>query len=76
MLRTSLPLRTYSRQVERLDGESERDFAHRAEMVIPGLRQYVHGRHPGRNLRAVVRYADDMGTATVEVSALKDGLGL
>lgn len=76
MLRTSLPLRTYTRRVEMADGESEREFARRAEMVIPDLRQYVHDRHPGRNLRAVVRFDADMGAATVEVSALKDGLGL
>jgi len=76
MLTTSLVLRTYRRQVERLPGEPERDFAHRAELVIPDLKRYALERHPSRNIRAVVRYSADMSLATVEVSPLKDGRGL
>lgn len=73
MLSTMRPLKTYRRQVERLPGESLRNFTARAEQLIPGLRRFVEGRHHGRHLNAVVRYSDDMGTATIEVSALKDG---
>ena len=76
MLMTSHILRTYRRQVDRLPGEPEREFARRAELVIPDLRRYTLDRHPRRNIRAVIRYSADMSLATVEVSALKDGRGL
>jgi len=72
MLSTMRPMRTYRRQVERLDGESQSAFTSRAERIIPDLRAYVHQRHPARHIRAIVHYSDDWSIATVEVAALKD----
>lgn len=72
MLMTMRPLKTYRRQVERLPGEPLRSFTARAEQLIPDLKRFVESRHHGRHLKAVVRYSEDLCTATVEVSALKD----
>jgi len=72
MLNTMRPMRTYRRQVERLPGESQLAFTRRAEQIVPGLRELAHARHPARHIRAIIRYAGDWSTASVEVAALKE----